>query len=107
MDASTVVFKVRLKVGYLSKSFELKARLKDFKPPTHISFVGHGSDAEITGNLDIRSISDTSSEVSYSIEIRSISVTGKTAIAMIGNDLVKKQATQFAGCVKKKLEKSS
>jgi len=41
--------------------------------------------------------------VKYRIEIRPVSVTGKTAIAMIGKDLVKKQATEFALCVKSKL----
>ncbi len=104
IDATTANFRVKVKLGYVSKTFELKARLKDVRPGEHLSFTAEGSDAEITGLVDLSSGQDGTVGVRYNIEIRAISVTGKTAIAMVGKDLVKKQAEDFAVCVKKKLE---
>lgn len=105
IDFRSAIFKVRVKVGYISKAFELKARLLDLRPGEHLSFIGEGSDAEIKGIVDLNpKEQDASTLVKYSIEIRPISVTGKTAISMIGRELVKKQASEFATCVKKKLE---
>jgi carbon monoxide dehydrogenase subunit G len=106
IDSNTAIFRIKLKVGYLSRTFEIKARLKDVFPPDRVTFFGEGSDAEVTGNLELK---DQSAGVSvkYRIEIRPVSVIGKTAIAMIGKDLVKKQASEFASCVKAKLENSA
>lgn len=106
LDANTSVFRIKLKVGYLSRTFEIKARLKDVLPPNKVSFYGEGNDAEVTGNLELNQQSGGVS-VKYRIEIRPVSVTGKTAIAMIGKDLVKKQASEFASCIKAKLENSA
>lgn len=104
IDVKTASFKVKVKVGYISKTFELKAKLKDIRPSEHLSFTAEGSDAEITGLVDLSSGQDGNVGIRYNIEIRATSVTGKTALAMVGKDLVKKQAEEFAYCVKRKLE---
>ena len=103
IDDTSGIFKVKLKVGYLSKTFELKAKIKESIPPSHLVFTGEGSDAEINGRLDIIP-DEAGASIKYGIEIVPISVTGKTAIALIGKDLVRKQTSEFAGCVKTKLE---
>ena len=105
IDSDSAIFRIKLKVGYLSRTFEIKAKLKDVFSPDRVAFSGEGSDAEIRGNLELKEQS-TSVSVKYRLEIRPVSVTGKTAIAMIGKDLVKKQASEFASCVKAKLENS-
>ena len=105
IDRDTASFKVRVKVGYISRSFEIKARFKEVVEPTHVTFFGEGSDAEISGNLDFAQTSGAVA-IRYRIEIRPVSVMGKTSIAMIGKDLVKKQASEFASCVKSKLEQA-
>ncbi|HZW55245.1 MAG TPA: SRPBCC domain-containing protein [Nitrososphaerales archaeon] len=105
IDSETASFKVKVKVGYISRSFEIRARFKELIQPTHVSFFGEGSDAEISGNLDLTQNPD-SVAVKYRIEIRPVSVMGKTSIAMIGKDLVKKQASEFASCVKSRLERA-
>lgn len=74
-----------------------------------MSFSAEGSDAEIKGIVDLISEGAGRKDfentiVKYNIEIKPISVTGKTAISMIGKDLVRKQASEFATCVKSKLE---
>ncbi len=107
IDDQTASFRVKLKVGYISRTFELKARFKEIQPRTHLSFVAEGSDAEILGGLDILPTSSVSTVVKYRLEIKAISVIGKTAIGMVGRDLVRNQATQFAACVKSKLEVSA
>lgn len=105
IDETTAKFRVKFKVGYLSKTFELKARIRESVPTSHLSFTGEGTDAAISGSLDLRSESEYV-VVKYGIEITAVSVTGKTAIAMLGKDLVRKQVTEFATCVKSKLEVS-
>jgi carbon monoxide dehydrogenase subunit G len=104
IDATSASLKVKLKVGYLSRTLELKAKIKESSPPNHFSFFAEGSDAEITGTIDLVS-ANGSTKLKYQIEINPISVTGKTAMAMMGKDLVKKQASEFASCVKSRLEK--
>jgi carbon monoxide dehydrogenase subunit G len=108
IDSTSAIFKVRLKLGYISRTFELKARLLDQRADEHLSFTAEGSDAEIKGIVDLNSEGKTkeyeSTIVKYNLEIRPISVTGKTAISMIGKDLVRRQASEFATCVKSKLE---
>jgi len=103
VDDVSSIFRIKLKVGYLSRTFEIKARIKDASPPGNLTFFGEGSDADVTGNLELSQAGEAVS-VKYRISIRPVSVTGKTAIAMIGKDLVKKQAAEFATCVKAKLE---
>ncbi len=105
IDGATAIFRVKLKVGYLSKMLELRAKIKESVAPTHLSFTAEGSDAEITGSLDLKA-EGSDIAATYSIEIVPVSVTGKTAVAMMGKDLVRKQASEFATCVKAKLEPS-
>lgn len=68
-----------------------------------MKFTGEGQDAEVTGTVDLVSFSDKT-KIRYNVEIKPISVTGKTAVTIIGKDLVKKQASEFASCVKSRLE---
>jgi len=97
---------VKLKVGYLSKSFELKARMIEKIEGTRMKFNGEGQDAEVTGSVDLGSFLDKT-KIRYNVEIRPISVMGKTAVTMLGKDLVKKQASEFAACVKSRLESAT
>jgi carbon monoxide dehydrogenase subunit G len=102
-NPSSATFKVRIKVGYISKSLELRARFTDIRPMEHVSFTAEGSDAEITGRVDFAA-KESGVTVRYAIEIRPLSVTGRTAISMVGKDLVAKQASEFATCIRQKLE---
>jgi len=105
IDESSAIFRVKLKVGYLSKSFELKTKVVEKIEGTRMKFIGEGQDAEVTGSVDLGSFSDKT-KIRYSVEIKPISVTGKTAVTMLGKDLVKKQASEFASCVKSRVENS-
>jgi carbon monoxide dehydrogenase subunit G len=108
IDGTTANFKVKFKVGYLSKTFQMKARFKEISDPTHISFLAEGPDAEVSGDLGMsRTETENLTRIRYQIEIRPLSVIGKTAVTMMGKDLVKKQASEFTACVKSKLEMES
>jgi carbon monoxide dehydrogenase subunit G len=105
IDDKTAVFAVKVSVGYVSKTFELKARFVEVISESHLSFSGDGRDAEIVGTLDLRpGIQMGVTSVRYSLQIRPISAVGRTAVAFFGRDLVRKQAESFANCVKAKLE---
>jgi uncharacterized protein len=101
----SAIFKVKVKVGYISRTFQLKAKLVETNAPSHLSFCAQGSDAEVTGKLSIERRETDRVSIKYSVEIRPISVTGKTAVAMMGKELVRKQASEFATCVKARLER--
>lgn len=107
IDATSALFKVKLKVGYISKTFEVKAKLKEMIQNTRLSFDGVGPDAEIMGKVELgRDDEGTGTSIKYTIEISPVSVTGKTAVSMMGKSLVKSQASEFAACVKRRLEAS-
>lgn len=110
IDSTSAIFKVKVKLGYISRTFELKARLLDQRAGEYLSFAAEGSDAEIKGIVHLIYEGGRGNEeyestiVKYNLEIKPISMTGKTAISMVGKDLVKRQASEFATCVKTKLE---
>ncbi len=104
IDQTRANFKVKVKIGYISKTFDLKVRLGDVRQPDGLSFVASGADAEILGTLDLTHVEEHV-RLMYKIELTPLSITGKTAVSMIGKDLVRKQATEFASCVRSKLEK--
>ncbi len=104
VDSKTANFKVKLRIGYISKTLELKARINEERAPNHFSFAAQGTDAEISGAIDLASLNEQT-KLKYRIDIDPISVTGKTAMTMMGKDLVKRQAEEFASCVRSKLEK--
>ena len=103
IDSNTANFKVKLRVGYISRTLDLRAKILQARAPNHFAFMGQGVDAEISGAIDL-SPQGMQTRLTYKIEIVPISVTGKTAVTMMGKDLVKKQAREFAACVRSKLE---
>lgn len=106
IDDKNALFKIKFKVGYLSKTFELKAKIVEITPPTLMKFTGSGQDAEIAGRLELTPL-ETRTCIKYTIEIVPISATGKTALTLLGKETVRKQTSEFASCVKAVLEKSS
>ncbi len=99
IDDKNALFKIKFKVGYLSKTFELKAKIVEITPPTLMKFTGSGQDAEIAGRLELTPL-ETRTCIKYTIEIVPISATGKTALTLLGKETVRKQTSEFASCVK-------
>jgi carbon monoxide dehydrogenase subunit G len=108
IDEATAFFKIKFKVGYLSKTFELRAKVLEKTAPTLMRFAGSGQDAEIAGKLELTHQDEANyTSIKYSIEIVPISATGKTALTLLGKETVRKQTREFASCVKAVLEKSA
>lgn len=105
VDDKSAVLKVKFSVGYVSKTFELRVRFKDMVPDSLVSFVGEGSDAQVVGTVSLKTGSRPGSTVlGYKIQIRPLSAIGRTAVTLLGRELVKSQTESFAGCVRAKLE---
>ncbi len=105
VDEKTAIFRVKVSVGYVSRTFELKTRFMEIVPETHVSFSGEGNDVETVGTVDLRPGNQPGvTSVRYKLQIRPVSTIGRTAVAMFGSDLVRKQAESFAHCVRAKLE---
>jgi carbon monoxide dehydrogenase subunit G len=105
VDDKTATFRIKFKVGYLSKTFDLKARIIEETELTFMKFTGSGPDAEISGKLELGP-KGNGTAVNYTIEIMPISATGKTALTLLGKETVRKQTSEFASCVKAALEKN-
>ncbi len=110
IDDQSAILKIKLKVGYVSKIFEAKVKLRNSNPPSYIEFFGEGSDGEILGKVSLSSSSSSSSDsaqstfVKYELSVKANSPLGKAALSMIGKDLIRKQTTEFAKCVKSSLQ---
>jgi carbon monoxide dehydrogenase subunit G len=104
LEQNRAIFRVKVKVGYISKMFEMRAKLKEIRANEHVSFGAEGTDAEINGEVDFLPAENNQVKISYTITIKPLSLTGRTAVSMLGKDLVKKQASEFASCVKQRLE---
>lgn len=101
----TALFRVKVSVGYISKSYELKTKFKEIVPNTRISFVGEGKDAEVMGTVLVKPGSHPgSTALVCTLQIRPLSTVSRAAITMFGGDFVKKQADAFTSCIKAKLE---
>lgn len=108
LDEKSAAMRVKFSIGYVSKTFELRVRFKEMVPESQVTFVGEGSDAEAVGTVSFRvGARPGSSILGYRIQIRPRSTLGRTAVAMMGNDLVKGQADEFASCVRTKIERAT
>jgi carbon monoxide dehydrogenase subunit G len=108
IDERTAVLRIKVAVGYVSKTFELRAKFEELTPRSHIVFSGLGHDAEMEGVVDLQPTDEQRAvEIRYKIKIRPNSTLGRTAVSLIGKDLVRRQADEFALCVKSKLERAS
>jgi carbon monoxide dehydrogenase subunit G len=105
IDERTAIFRVKVSIGYISRTFELKVKFVEAVRDSHLSFSGGGSDAEIVGTVDMRPGNQPGvTSVRYRLQVRPVSTVGRAAVAMFGGDLVRDQAESFAHCVTAKLE---
>jgi carbon monoxide dehydrogenase subunit G len=103
LDSDNAIFKVKVRVGYVSRTFEMKARLVRRQKPSEIVFEAEGSDGKINGEITIDAPVANSTRIKYALEISAASVIGRTALSMMGKELIRKQTREFASCVESKL----
>lgn len=92
------LFKIKLKVGYISKTITMDVSVTDSKPPQQLVFKGASDDARIVGRLDLVE-NGSATQLRYSLSIEATSALARTAITFMGKDFVRTQTQLFAECV--------
>ena len=100
-DKNTAKFKVKMKLGYISKSINMDVSLAELKP-NELTFRGTSEDARIVGRLNFETMQD-GTRVSYTLSIEAASALARTWLAFMGKDFVKNQTQLFVSCVRAKI----
>lgn len=109
IDGKTYMVTVRVKIAFISLAFNMKVQITEMNPPSHLETIATGEESSMTSNikarnvLDLNSLSESETEVSYRSEV---SLFGK--LGTMGQSVVKGKAKQlgkeFAEAVKSRLE---
>jgi len=103
VDEKISNWKLAAKLGFVSRTFELKNQVTELIPPTRSAWMAHGEDIEMAGSLDLASISNIETQVHFRIVINATGNMGK----IINNVIDRKiddYKNEFMKCVKSKLE---
>ena len=100
----TAKFRVKIKLGYISRTVNMNVTMSATKPDEELTFKGVSEDARITGRLTFeRSQDTTTTTVGYALSIEAASALARTGMAFMGKDFVKSQTQLFADCVRSKV----
>ena len=94
---------IKMKIGYISKTFRMRTKITERKAPEYLAFVAKGDDAELSGTLELESSQKDKVLVTYKVLVTPRSALGKMATSLMGDDLVKKQTESFAKSVRERL----
>jgi carbon monoxide dehydrogenase subunit G len=89
---------VKIKVGYIGKTFRMRVRTTEAAPLRALTFLGHGEDGELTGELRLEPTKGKT-RVACRLSLRPTSTLGRTATALMGKAFMRHQAQQFAKCL--------
>jgi carbon monoxide dehydrogenase subunit G len=109
IDDKTYRVTVKVKIAFISVTFNMDVQITEMNPPSHLETLATGQEKSMTSNikaknvLDLTSLSESETEVSYRSEF---SLFGK--LGTMGQSVVKGKAKQlgkeFAEAVKSRLE---
>jgi carbon monoxide dehydrogenase subunit G len=101
----TAKFRVKIKLGYISKTVNMNVTMSVTKPDEELTFKGVSEDARITGKLTFENSQNnaTATTVGYALSIEAASALARTGMAFMGKDFVKSQTQLFADCVRSKV----
>lgn len=104
IDERNSVWRVEVVMGVLSKVVEMQARLEEVFPPSHIGFTFSSKAWSFEGRvtLDLKTISETETEVSCKLSLKSSGFLAST-INYTFSRQVEEQAAHFAECVQAKI----
>ena len=94
--------KIKIKIGYISKSLVVDVSLVESKEEELLTFKGTSEDARILGSLSFQDSGDETI-LKYSLSVEAASAMGRTALTLMGKDFVRKQTELFVGCVQKRI----
>lgn len=109
VDDKTYKVRVKVKIAFVSFTFNMKVAITDMNRPFHLETVATGEESEMAStikaknSLDVKSVSEMETEISYRSDV---SLFGK--LGTVGQSVVKGKAKQlgkeFANAVKNRLE---
>jgi carbon monoxide dehydrogenase subunit G len=109
VDDKTYKVRVKVKIAFISFTFNMKVAITDINRPFHLETIATGEESEMASrikaknSLDVKSVSEMETEISYRSDV---SLFGK--LGTVGQSVVKGKARQlgreFANAVKSRLE---
>ncbi len=109
VDDKTYKVRVKVKIAFVSFTFNMKVAITDMNRPFHLETIATGEESEMASSvkaknsLDVKSVSEMETEISYRSDV---SLFGK--LGTVGQSVVKGKARQlgkeFANAVKSRLE---
>jgi len=97
------VVRVRAELGYLSKVFEVTAKITEKEPMKHLTFAAQSEHFSLLGRLAMETTQDGNTLIRYGLEADAVSPFGKALLMMGGEEFVSNQAASFATCLANKL----
>jgi carbon monoxide dehydrogenase subunit G len=89
---------VKVKVGYIAKTFRMRVHTTEAAPLRALTFLGHSEDGDLTGELKLEPTKGKT-RVVCRLSLRPISTLGRTATGLMGKKFIRLQAQQFAKCL--------
>jgi carbon monoxide dehydrogenase subunit G len=56
LTADESLWKVEARAGFMARTFNLRGKIVERRPPEYIAFVGQGQDVEVTGHLNLKAL---------------------------------------------------
>ena len=103
IDEDHSLWVVRAELGPFSRRLRMEATTVERQAPCHGAFLARGKDLETRGQIDLRALSDSETEVTYTVQAQALGFghgVVDNAIALVIQD----QANQFAANVIAALE---
>ena len=99
-------WKVKVSFGPFSKAIIMRAHTTLEDPPNKGEWTATGDDLYTKGSVELRTLSENKTEVTYWSSVSANGILAKLAEPIIGLK-ISADATEFAECVKKKVEEAS
>lgn len=109
IDDKTFMAGVKVKIAFVSFTFNMKVQVTEMNPPSHLETIATGEESSMASSvkaksfLDLKSLSENETEISYRSEV---SIFGR--LGTMGQSVVKGKAKQlgkeFVDAVKNQLE---
>ncbi len=105
VDERHSVWKVRAELGPFNRVLDMKAETVELQPPSHGAFTAVGREVITRGQIDLESISETSTRVTYTVTAEAQGF-AKSLMNNAISLVIDRQATEFGENVQRKLRKS-
>lgn len=109
LDDKTYRVRVKVKISFISFTFNMKVEIIDMNRPFHLESFSAGEDSKMTSkiraksSLDLKSLSEMETGISYRSDVSLFGKLGTMGLSVVKGK-AKQLGKQFAGAVKSRLE---